>query len=46
MRQAGDTEATADLPEEGIYEIIKITHTGDTFCNDWYSDIVGFHSRG
>ena len=46
MKKVGDTKAVADLPGEGIYKIIKVTHTGDTFANDWYTDIVGIPQPG
>lgn len=34
------------LPGEGIYKIIKVTHTGETRGTPWYTKIIGIHQPG
>lgn len=38
--------AIRQLDNEGIYRVIKITHTGDTMGNDWYTDISAVSQAG
>ena len=37
--QKGQAVNTQRLPGGGVYKVIKLTHTGDTRGNDWYTDM-------
>lgn len=46
MRSSSKDEKVTPLPAEGVYKIIKITHTGETRGNPWYTKLVGIHQPG
>jgi hypothetical protein len=43
--QASSDEGSTGL-STGVYKLIKLTHTGDTFGNDWYTKFEGIAQPG
>ena len=39
-------ERIPSLATDGIYKVLKVTHSGDTRGNDWYSDLVCMSASG
>lgn len=39
-------EMIPGLDADGIYKVLKVTHSGDTRSNDWYSDLVCLAASG
>jgi hypothetical protein len=38
--QKAPANAAASTAQDGIYRLLVVEHSGDTFGNDWYSDLV------
>jgi hypothetical protein len=38
--QSAPTNAAASPAQDGVYRLLVVEHGGDTFGNDWYSDLV------
>lgn len=38
--QTAAVNAGASIAQDGIYRLLVVEHSGDTFGNDWYSDLV------
>jgi hypothetical protein len=38
--QKAPTNAAASTAQDGVYRLLVVEHGGDTFGNDWYSDLV------
>ena len=44
--QATPGQPQSQLDDEWIYQVIELTHTGDTTGNDWYTDCVAVSRYG
>lgn len=38
--QSAPANAGASIAQDGVYRLLVVEHGGDTFGNDWYSDLV------
>lgn len=44
--QSSPGQQQSQLDEEGIYQVIEVTHHGDTCGNDWYTDCNAISRHG